>query len=557
LGKLRDGVYSRAIYLTGKSTGQLEVVQQLEKMLPEKDSLRYIQLRNRSEHAIRSELHSCKAYGSCSEGLAENWDKYSIHLPRLFDQGTITVDLAKEVGAQTGICPYEISRAALPYSSFWICDYNYLFAPSSQSVLENQIDYDPRQTLLIIDEAHNLASRVADVFSFEALYNDAESVLSDLYFVHKRKSKLLGHWKRWLEFLKALKPTDRLELTLEYELKEILNDLFISLQHDVIEYDSLSAYTKETLWEIPLKRNIVCDDNLSKLVWIQESGRLSVNCLDAGPVIASILPTFSNVILMSATLSPMDAYIRSIGIKKEHIQYVQTKCDWRDNAYDVAIDRRVDTRLKQREQHYEDTADTIQRISSFSDTPIVVLFPSYQYAETVLPYVKAISPLTRVVIQPRGGSLHEQARFLEESLRYRDVLFLILGSGFSESINVLGGRISHIMVVGPALPQVNPVQNAKLEKAEQEMSRTAAFRDVYQIPAIQKINQALGRFVRMPGQHAKVLLHCKRFAETDYKQLLATEYQTGKLIKTRDDLENWLHGTLVNDSREEDPMLSF
>ena len=42
-----------------------------------------------------------------------------------------------------------------------------------------------------------------------------------------------------------------------------------------------------------------------------------------------------------------------------------------------------------------------------------------------------------------------------------------------------------------------------------------------------KVNQALGRLVRAPGQHARVILHCRRFLEPTYASLLASEYQLG------------------------------
>ncbi|MEM1426577.1 MAG: helicase C-terminal domain-containing protein, partial [Cyanobacteria bacterium P01_H01_bin.130] len=61
------------------------------------------------------------------------------------------------------------------------------------------------------------------------------------------------------------------------------------------------------------------------------------------------------------------------------------------------------------------------------------------------------------------------------------------------------------MMVGPALPEVSPIQTAKLD-AHPELSREQAFERVYIIPAMRRIHQALGRIVRAPGQKAKVLL---------------------------------------------------
>jgi Rad3-related DNA helicase len=97
------------------------------------------------------------------------------------------------------------------------------------------------------------------------------------------------------------------------------------------------------------------------------------------------------------------------------------------------------------------------------------------------------------------------------------------------------------MVVGPALPEVNAVQRARLaEAAAAGLSRDAAFRRVYQIPGMTKVNQALGRLVRAPGHHARVILHCRRFLEPGYASLLAPEYQLGTNLHDDAALTAWL-----------------
>jgi len=58
-----------------------------------------------------------------------------------------------------------------------------------------------------------------------------------------------------------------------------------------------------------------------------------------------------------------------------------------------------------------------------------------------------------------------------------------------------------------------------------------------------KVNQALGRLVRAPGQRARVLLHCRRFLDPTYASLLARDYQFGTNVLTNEDLANWLAGT--------------
>jgi hypothetical protein len=48
--------------------------------------------------------------------------------------------------------------------------------------------------------------------------------------------------------------------------------------------------------------------------------------------------------------------------------------------------------------------------------------------------------------------------------------------------------------------------------------------------------------VRAPGQQATVLLHCRRFADPSYANLLAPEYRAGEVLATDEDLAAWLRG---------------
>jgi Rad3-related DNA helicase len=221
---------------------------------------------------------------------------------------------------------------------------------------------------------------------------------------------------------------------------------------------------------------------------------------------------------------------------------------WRSGAYDVAVDLRVDTSYRQRANHYGTTAATIEAMhqaaqksenSPNASSAIAVFFSSYAYADTVLRAMEQSGSVLRVAMQPRLPDLTAQTAWIEENLALSDALFLVLGSSFAEGIDLLGGRVTHAMVVGPALPEVNAVQKARLA-AFSDQGRDAGFRRVYQIPGLQKVNQALGRLVRAPGHRAKVLLHCRRFAEPSYASLLATDYQFYREIGSGADLQTWL-----------------
>jgi Rad3-related DNA helicase len=228
---------------------------------------------------------------------------------------------------------------------------------------------------------------------------------------------------------------------------------------------------------------------------------------------------------------------------------------WRDHSYDVAFDARIDTTFQHRSHHYTTTAATIAGLSDAARKQtaapatlnfaaagaVAIFFPSYAYADAIAREMANVTPAVRVSVQPKLRDLAAQSAWVDESLLLGDALFLVLGSSFAESIDALGGRVSHAMIVGPALPEVNAVQRARLAEAIRSgLTRDAAFRRVYQLPGMIKVNQALGRLVRAPGQQARVVLHCRRFLEPSYASLLAPEYQAGTNLRTDVEFAAWL-----------------
>src|SRR5258708_33143246 len=86
----------------------------------------------------------------------------------------------REAGREARICRYESTRTALAFNDVWIGDYNYVFAPDNRGLFFEQPGFNPAETLLVIDEAHNLPSRVAGAHSHRATESDARLLLAEL-----------------------------------------------------------------------------------------------------------------------------------------------------------------------------------------------------------------------------------------------------------------------------------------------------------------------------------------------------------------------------------------
>ena len=635
LGQLRSGHFDRALYLTSKSTGQLQVVRTLQQMTappvppsslsspPPQPSPRAApgvalwHVRNKAEHCVNTTFHCVRDNCLYLADAATRWPQSGLARFYLDEHHARDLDTLRAAGRDARICPYEITRAALAFNDVWVGDYNYVFAPRNRSLFGEQPGFVAARTLLIIDEAHNLPARVADACSHAVNATTAFAVRDDLHRVHA-PTALVTAWDHWCHFLHQLRACDALPLADEDDARHLLAEIAKHLSAAHLDYAALGPHSSDALWSVPaLLEDLSTPDpqpatSLPRLWWCPRDRELLLTCLDAAPRIGATLREFGGVVLASATLTPLEGFSAACGLTSSGLSTLNpqlstpppparlgslTKRDtaklyrqlttaadllrveeardaaapahlhahapWRDATYDVAIDARVDTTFQHRSHHYPTTAATVaalclaarQALSSSgaaldsrpATSGVAVFFPSYAYAEAIARDLATSQPSLRVALQPRVRDLAAQAAWVDESLLLADALFLVLGSSFAESIDMLGGRIEHALVVGPALPEVNAVQRARLAAvgaqlaaANAPLQREAAFRRVYQIPGMTKVNQALGRLVRAPGHRARVILHCRRFLDESYANLLAPEYRTATTLHSDADLAQWL-----------------
>jgi DNA excision repair protein ERCC-2 len=594
---MQQGRFERLVYLTGKSTGQLQVQQTLAAMTTPAAAagastsdtptrVAIWQVRNKGEHCINHTFHCVREQCRFLADVEARWPTSG--LARFYRGESEDRDIAslRAAGRDAGVCPYEITRVALAFQDVWIGDYNYIFAPRNRGLFANQPGWDPASTLLIVDEAHNLPPRVADAYSHGFDATRAIAVGAELRQV-RALSSLVNAWEHWTHFLQRLNPSEALGVGVEDDARHLIDEIARQVTQTPLDAATLGPTVMDALWRMPGVAEELALGELSRLWWSPRPGELSITCLDAAAVIGSTLRTFGGVVLASATLAPADAFAAACGLEAppapavaaareaparlgsltkratqklyrqiasgadllrveearaaEQVHWVTAHTPWRTGAYDVAYDARVDTSYQQRERHRGTTARTVAALHAAARGCVAVFFPSYAYAEAVARELQTEPEASPVALQPRLPDLVAQAAWMEESLTRGAALFLVLGSSFAEGVDLLGGRVSHAMVVGPALPEVNASQRARLATFTQAgLSRDAAVRRVYRIPGLQKVNQALGRLVRAPGHSAKVLLHCQRFLEPAFAQLLAPDYQGGRTITSDAELAAWL-----------------
>ncbi|MEM9226897.1 MAG: hypothetical protein AAGA45_02925, partial [Verrucomicrobiota bacterium] len=387
LGQLRDGLYERIIYTTGKSTGQLQVVRQLAQMTKTPDDLRSYALRNRSEHTICSPNHTCDATcRRCTEDAAVQWERAALQPARLWESGRVDLERVRMLGAETGLCPYIISRSLLPHADVWVGDYHYVFSPWHRTVFTETAGYDPARTLLIVDEAHNLATRLASTLSFAVNAHVIQNLADDL-LLHRVSPRVISALDNWLSFIAGMKETERLPEHEAYELRDQLDMLAELMLKERIPWDDLPADTGEQLSQLIRLHDTLVSDQVELLPWVPRRGELRLSALDTSGLVRDTLKAFGQTVLMSATLKPYALFCKELGLDEQAVTIIEAEAPWRQGTCQVAVDCRVDTRLKYRAHYYASTAQTVVDFSACDSRPTAVFFSSYAYAEAIRTYL--------------------------------------------------------------------------------------------------------------------------------------------------------------------------
>lgn len=528
LSLLRSGRSTRLVYATGKGTGQLQVMTELRR-LAGPGELRALVLRPRSEHEL-------EGMPDDPADIRRNWARAGIDAARLLDSGA-DLGMVRQLGRLARVPPWLISKAMAAEADVLICDYNYVFSPAQRPALELLPGWDESEHLLVVDEAHNLPERVAECLSLGVTAQAAVDAAHALG-VARAPREWVDALHAWSSFLgrlpaaDAVDPDDRMEAAAHA-------DRFATLAAaNPLDLDSLPDEAARVAAAAPLWQPRLEALDSGWLLWSPQAGQLRLDCLSAARAIGERLGAQGRALLLSGTPGPRGALDADCGLEAGSLHRVVAHAPWRHGAYRVAIDARVDTRFRSRDRHLPATADTLARLAA-EGGPVAAFFPSYRYAEAAAEKLRQQAPSVRVAMQPRGLRPDGMSRFLDQSLRPGSVLCLIVGGALGEGIDLLGGRIGSAVVVGPALPEVNALQEARRRMFEQAGAEDP-FGLAYIRPGMRKVNQALGRLVRSPGQSARVLLHCRRFAEESYRSALSPEYGDPEVLASDEDLAGWL-----------------
>lgn len=444
------------------------------------------------------------------------------------------------------LCPFELALDLTLFCDCIICDYNYLFDPvvNLQRFFAEGGDF-----IFLVDEAHNLVDRSRDMYS-------ASLKKSGFYAVKKalgKTARKLGNALKkindlFIELRHQCEASETYQLVQQEYSEDFIKGVikFVAAAEDWLDEhrdgelhaEVLSLYFDARFF---LKIAELYDEHFVTMISVFGSEiNLRLLCLDASPFLDASMTLGRASVLFSATLSPVDYFIKTLG-GGENAKRVFLKSPFPTENLCLLVADRISTRYADRAGTLPDVCKMIAAAVTAKQGNYIVFAPSYQYMQDVAGAFSRRCPDIAVHIQEPGMDEAAREQFLawfEAERKETLVVFCVLGGIFSEGIDLTGERLIGAVIIGVGLPQIGPEQDALRDyyAATQGMG----FEYAYQFPGMNKVLQAAGRVIRTENDRGVVLLIDSRYSTGRYRTLFPPHWEGAKSVTSAAQVTNVL-----------------
>ncbi|MFC3747441.1 helicase C-terminal domain-containing protein [Paenibacillus sp. GCM10012306] len=519
-------------YLTAKTITRMAAQEALALLSARGLILHVITLTAKDKACFREEGLCSSEHCPFAEGY---YDRINGALLDMLGQEILmTREVIASYAKKHGVCPFEFSLDAAYACDAVICDYNYIYDPRIS--LKRLAEERKKDTVLLVDEAHNLVDRGREMFSaalqkapflgLQRQYKVSNPSLSaaaksvNTFFITIRKlcnAEGQGWWNDFPEELPGLLET----FTAEAELELIHPSIMLAAVPEEGEASLL-----ETFYAVQgMLRTFKTYDE--RYVTYAENRRSDVYLklfnLDPSYLLRQMSKGYRSQILFSATLAPMSYYRDMIGATEEDYS-LTVSSPFQKEQWEVSL-LPLSTRYHDREASLPPLSEALHRMCSRPGN-YLVFFPSYVYLQNVYDLFSERHPEVPTLVQDSGMSEEAREDFLaafRPDTSQTLLGFAVLGGIFSEGVDLPGDRLNGVMVVGVGLPQLGLERN--LLRSYFNRQGKNGFDYAYVYPGMCKVLQAGGRLIRTENDHGIIVLADDRFTQQPYHRLLPEEWR--------------------------------
>jgi DNA excision repair protein ERCC-2 len=256
---------------------------------------------------------------------------------------------------------------------------------------------------------------------------------------------------------------------------------------------------------------------------------MNLYCLDASHFLRNIFSRIKGAVIFSATLSPIDYFIDTLGGETLMDPAVILPSPFPKENFKLLVAPKVSTKYKDRASTYEIVAEYIENFIKNKKGNYFVYCPSYDYLDNLCKYLK----LDDVEVHIQQKEMHDKTKqdFLEnfkENPEKTTLGLLVVGGAFGEGIDLVSDRLIGAVVIGIGMPKIN--FKSDQISAYYKTQEKPGYDYAYIYPGMNKIMQAVGRVIRSEHDRGSVLLIDERYMHRQYQNLFRNEWKHYEVV---------------------------
>jgi Rad3-related DNA helicase len=451
----------------------------------------------------------------------------------------ITPAVITEYAQKHRVCPHEFALDVSLWCDLIVGDYNHVFDPGAY-LRRFFNSYDGRDYIFLIDEAHNLADRVRDMYTASLRKNALSHVRRQLKGKDALTAAVRKNMRQINAYLKDLQEENE-NSRAEDEQDSVFKALVSMLHGAVGEWLAAKKNdAHETFGEVLdlyfeldmfLMVSEIYDRHFTTLIEIRGNDlTVSLFCLDPSRLIAEGLSRSIASVLFSATLTPLPYYREILGGNADD-PVISLPSPFDPQRQRIVIHSGISTKYTVREQSYEPIATAIYEAVSAKKGNYLVFFPSYAYLNEVFLRFDKKYAHVQTLVQQSNMAEDDREDFLAQFDAENDetlVGFTVLGGIFSEGIDLKGDRLIGSIIVSLGIPMINLRQDKIRDYFNEKNGQGYDYAYVY--PGMNKVLQAAGRVIRTETDEGIVMLIDSRFNTKKYRDLFPVHWTNLRVL---------------------------
>src|SRR3989338_1389238 len=436
-------------------------------------------------------------------------------------------------GKKKTLCPYELAILTAGNAKVIIADYYYIFNPSIRNSFLLKIKKELGNSILIVDEAHNLPIRIRELLTLKT---------SSLIIESAKKEAMKFNYEEIVKNLEIVEDA-LFSLSKSIETEGIIsNNSLFDLINNKKSYEEIMAeltFAGEEIRDIQ-KRSFVLSVSKFLESWLGSDigyGRilskeisdkklkvgLAYRCLDPSLAAKEVIDRSYSTVLMSGTLTPTAMYKDILGFKDNVVEKEYKSPFPKKNRLNLIIPKTTTKFVERNTKQYAEIAKVCGNIINLVDGNTAIFFPSYDLLQNIQEF---LSKQTQKPIFTEKPAMTKQDKelLLTNFRNHKSNGAILLGTStgsFGEGID-MPGVLQAVIIVG--LPLNKPDIEARLLIEYYDDKFGKGFEYGYVLPAITKCLQNAGRCIRSETDKGAIIFLDERYAWQNYYQCFPEEW---------------------------------